>query len=208
MISGSPMISPIVMRGFRLAYGSWKIICMRRRILRRSSPFSLTRSSPSKKTCPMWGGRAGEWCVRWWIYRSPIHLPGPGSHREYRRRHHPPRAQRQPVFGSHALHDREVLNQIINFKQNIVGCHLTFSPRFRIYPASHCMIGGRPPSRGDFLSSSAQRQTCSAAQMGRNSVFPTAREANHQSKPAGADSIRPYAAGCPKDQWYRGAGVA
>ena len=29
--SGSPMMSPIVMRLFRLAYGSWKIICMRLR---------------------------------------------------------------------------------------------------------------------------------------------------------------------------------
>ena len=36
--SGSPMIPPAVIRGFRLAYGSWKIICIRRRMLAESGP--------------------------------------------------------------------------------------------------------------------------------------------------------------------------
>src|SRR2546425_133583 len=40
--SGSPMMLPTVMRGLRLAYGSWKIICISRRILRSSPPPSLT----------------------------------------------------------------------------------------------------------------------------------------------------------------------
>ena len=31
--SGSPMIPSTFIRGFRLAYGSWKIICIRRRML-------------------------------------------------------------------------------------------------------------------------------------------------------------------------------
>ena len=38
------------MRGFRDAYGSWKIICICRRILRRSSPFTLSSFTPSGTT--------------------------------------------------------------------------------------------------------------------------------------------------------------
>ena len=49
------MMSPIVMRLFRLAYGSWKIICMRLRWSRSLRPLRLARSPPSYSTRPVVG---------------------------------------------------------------------------------------------------------------------------------------------------------
>src|SRR3990170_258941 len=49
---GSAMIEPMVMRGFREAYGSWKIICMRRRMRRISPGFMRVSSWPSNMTSP------------------------------------------------------------------------------------------------------------------------------------------------------------
>ena len=49
---GSAMIEPTVIRGSSDPYGSWKMICIRRRILRRASDLSVPRSMPSKRTVP------------------------------------------------------------------------------------------------------------------------------------------------------------
>ena len=38
---GSAIMSPTVMRGFSDEYGSWKMICIRRRVLRSSEPLQL-----------------------------------------------------------------------------------------------------------------------------------------------------------------------
>ncbi|WP_425249948.1 ATP-binding cassette domain-containing protein, partial [Enterobacter hormaechei] len=50
--SGSAMISPMVIRGFRDASGSWKIIWMSLRTSRHSSGFIPSRSLPSQATFP------------------------------------------------------------------------------------------------------------------------------------------------------------
>ena len=49
---GSVSTDSMLCRGSRLAIGSWKIICIRRRIRRRSSPSSVCTSMPSKLTLP------------------------------------------------------------------------------------------------------------------------------------------------------------
>ena len=49
------MMLPTVIRGFSDAYGSWKIICRWRRILRISPPGSLVRSLPRKTISPLVG---------------------------------------------------------------------------------------------------------------------------------------------------------
>ena len=46
------MIPPAVIRGSRLAYGSWKIICIRRRRRRSSAPLTSVTSTPSKTIRP------------------------------------------------------------------------------------------------------------------------------------------------------------
>ena len=73
MSSGSPTIPPTVIRGFRLAYGSWKIICIRRRIRRRAAPSSGVRSTPSKMIEPAVG------LYRRTIARPVVLLPQPDS---------------------------------------------------------------------------------------------------------------------------------
>ena len=46
------MMFPTVFRGFSEAYGSWKIICMSRRISRSFFPFSRVMSWPLKYCFP------------------------------------------------------------------------------------------------------------------------------------------------------------
>ena len=46
------MMPPAVIRGLRLAYGSWKIICIRRRIVRSAPPLRVARSMPSNTIRP------------------------------------------------------------------------------------------------------------------------------------------------------------
>ena len=53
--SGSATIDPTVSREFRLAYGSWKTICMSRRSRRSSVVLAVVRSWPSKQTAPAVG---------------------------------------------------------------------------------------------------------------------------------------------------------
>ncbi len=48
-------MSLIGIRGFRLATGSWKMTCMRRRIFLRSSPLRLKTSWPSNRAWPSVG---------------------------------------------------------------------------------------------------------------------------------------------------------
>src|SRR3979411_2882862 len=67
------MMLPTVIRGFSEAYGSWKIICMRRRIFRISSPPSLVSSTPSNFTSPAVG------LYSWRIARPVVDLPHPDS---------------------------------------------------------------------------------------------------------------------------------
>ena len=69
--SGSPTISSTFQRGFRLAYGSWKIICMRRRSARGSGVVAV--SWPSKCTLP----RVGAY--RPTSRRATVLLPQPDS---------------------------------------------------------------------------------------------------------------------------------
>ena len=50
--NGSPMIEPIVLRGFSEEYGSWKTICISRLIAFSAAPFSRVMSRPSKHDLP------------------------------------------------------------------------------------------------------------------------------------------------------------
>ena len=52
------LIEPTVIRGSSEPYGSWKMICIRRRILRSCSGFSVPRSTPSNVTFPAVGSRS------------------------------------------------------------------------------------------------------------------------------------------------------
>ncbi len=67
------MMLPTVMRGLSEPYGSWKIICTRRRIWRSSSPWSAARSLPSKKMLPAVAG------CSWVTTRPRVDLPQPDS---------------------------------------------------------------------------------------------------------------------------------
>ena len=67
------MIPPAVIRGSRLAYGSWKIICIRLRRRRNSAPLNSVTSWPSKKMRPPVGG------LRRMIARPVVLLPQPDS---------------------------------------------------------------------------------------------------------------------------------
>jgi hypothetical protein len=60
-------------RGSRLESGSWKIICIRRRILRSGSGPSVVSSTPSNETDPLVGG------VSCRIARPSVDLPQPDS---------------------------------------------------------------------------------------------------------------------------------
>ena len=51
------MMSSTLRRGFSDEIGSWKIIFMRVRVLRSSSPSSLVMSVPSNSTLPDFGAR-------------------------------------------------------------------------------------------------------------------------------------------------------
>ena len=55
-----PTISPIVIRGLREGYGSWKTICISRRIVRSSLRGIAVSSSPSKRTEPEVGFRSSR----------------------------------------------------------------------------------------------------------------------------------------------------
>ena len=58
MANGSDTMSPTLRRGLSEEIGSWKIICIRVRMWRRSSPCRAVSSSPSKVTLPAgrdWG---------------------------------------------------------------------------------------------------------------------------------------------------------
>ena len=72
--SGSPTMSSTFQRGFRLAYGSWKIICMRRRSVCASADLNVAAvSTPSKRTRP----RVGAY--RPTSSRATVLLPQPDS---------------------------------------------------------------------------------------------------------------------------------
>jgi len=71
--SPSPMLSPIGWRGSRLAYGSWKMICMRRRYGLSAAPVTLVMSSPSKWIVPDVGS------MRRRMSRPTVVLPQPDS---------------------------------------------------------------------------------------------------------------------------------
>src|SRR5436190_13014546 len=67
------MMFPTVIRGFSDAYGSWKLICIRRRILRICSPPSFVSSTPSNFTSPAVG------LYSWRIARPVVDFPQPDS---------------------------------------------------------------------------------------------------------------------------------
>ena len=70
---GSPMIWPTRLRGFSDAYGSWKIICIWRRIGRSCARDRPTSSSPSNRTEPDVG------VVSCRIARHSVDFPQPDS---------------------------------------------------------------------------------------------------------------------------------
>src|SRR3982751_3804813 len=67
------MMLPTVIRGFRLAYGSWKIICISRRIFLKSPPRSVVRLLLRKFTEPP----VGLYSCR--MARPAVLLPQPDS---------------------------------------------------------------------------------------------------------------------------------
>ena len=67
------MLSPIGVRGSRLAYGSWKMICIRRRYGFSAAPLSAVSSSPSNRIEPAVGS------MRRRISRPTVVLPQPDS---------------------------------------------------------------------------------------------------------------------------------
>src|SRR6266536_5506511 len=67
------MMLPTVIRGLRLAYGYWKIICISRRILRSSPPPSVVSALPRKFTVPAVGLYSCK------IARPVVLLPQPDS---------------------------------------------------------------------------------------------------------------------------------
>jgi hypothetical protein len=73
MAIGSTSVWPMVKRGFRLAYGFWKTIWMRRRISWRSRSLARSRFWPSKMTSPPVGS-----CRRSSV-RPIVVLPEPDS---------------------------------------------------------------------------------------------------------------------------------
>ena len=73
MTIGSEMMLATLMRGFNEEYGSWKIICMRRRKARSLRPLTSLRTVPSKVTVPS----VGRYSCR--IARPVVDLPQPDS---------------------------------------------------------------------------------------------------------------------------------
>jgi len=67
------MIEPTVMRGSSDPYGSWKMICIRRRRRRSSFDLRLVSSTPSNLTLPAVGSRSRI------IARPVVLLPQPDS---------------------------------------------------------------------------------------------------------------------------------
>ncbi len=70
---GSETMEPTVIRGSSEPYGSWKMICILRRILRSSPGLSDSRSTPSKRTEPLVASRSRI------IARPMVLLPQPDS---------------------------------------------------------------------------------------------------------------------------------
>ena len=110
---------PAVIRGFRLAYGSWKIIWIRRRMRRSSSPSSVVTSSPSNAIVPAVGLYSRT------IARPVVLLPQPDSPTSPRvspRRSSnetPSTARTSPTWRSrmHALGDREPDLEVLDPEQ-------------------------------------------------------------------------------------------
>ncbi len=73
MTSASPMIAATVWRGLSEANGSWKMICMSRRRLRRRSPSSRVMSSPRNRISPEVGS------ISRMMQRPVVDLPQPDS---------------------------------------------------------------------------------------------------------------------------------
>jgi len=69
----SVRIDSMFCRGSRLDIGSWKIICMRRRIARSDLGASVVSSTPSNCTEPDVGG------ISWRMARPSVDLPQPDS---------------------------------------------------------------------------------------------------------------------------------
>ena len=73
IFNGSAMIWLMVLRGFKLENGSWKMICMSVRFFRISSADSFTTSWPSNSTSPAVGS------IRRRIARPVVDFPQPDS---------------------------------------------------------------------------------------------------------------------------------
>src|SRR5262245_23610771 len=73
MMRASPTIEPTVMRGFREAYGSWKMICMSRRRARSDRLSSVVTFLFSNQTSPDVGS------MRRRMQRPVVDLPHPDS---------------------------------------------------------------------------------------------------------------------------------
>src|SRR5438045_555508 len=73
MMSASPMIEPTVIRGFREAYGSWKMICISFRSPRNERLSRVVTFLPWNQTSPDVGS------MRRRIVRPVVDLPQPDS---------------------------------------------------------------------------------------------------------------------------------
>ena len=117
------MISPTVMRGFRLAYGSWKIICILRRIRRISSAgqrrqvdlavVDLPRGRPVELQDRPPGGRLAA--ARFANQPQCLALLDVEAHPVHRMH------RADLPLKDNALRDREVLHQFDDAQQGVIG---------------------------------------------------------------------------------------
>ena len=153
--SGSASMEPIVIRGFRDAYGSWKIICIRRRMRRRASPYRPMISWSVELDAPV--GRVDQ----------PDHRPREGRLAAARLAHQAQRlaaahVERHAVDGAHVadvaledepLRDREVDLQVANLERAAApsaGCAAVARSRAPS-PRRSCAGPGREAGRDQRL---------------------------------------------------------
>ena len=119
MVSASPMIAPTVMRGFRLAYGSWKMICMSRASARSCSlPARGDAAGPGTRPRPRSARSAAGCSARWCSCRSRFRRPRPASRRRCSSKLTPSTAcTRVDRALQQAALDGEVLDEVLDLQQ-------------------------------------------------------------------------------------------
>ena len=122
----SPMLSPIGVRGSRLAYGSWKMICIRRRYGLRAAPLSLVMSMPSNMDRARRRlDQAQEQPARPSSCRSPTRRPARASRRGGSRSSTPSTAWTVPTVAlEDPAADGEVLDEVADLDERRAGRRL------------------------------------------------------------------------------------